>query len=328
MTKPIKLSTPVTLPAQEDKIACRSKILTLGSCFSDNIGNLLKQHLFDTLVNPFGTVFNPISVAKVLKMALNKDELTASDLNVEGSRYFHYDFHSSFDNSVPKLVAEEINNAIYKVGECLPRLDFLVLTFGTSIVYKLKASDQIVSNCHKVPNSNFWKEFMSIDFMESNVIEVIDLIRTINPSLKIVLTVSPVRHIKEGLIGNSRSKSRLIDLCHRLVEGKEDITYFPAYEIMIDELRDYRYYKSDLIHPSNLAIDIIWSRFMEYYSDKSAIQKVKDIGELNAAMNHRPFDSNSEEHKKFKQNQLKKIDQYSKIYPEIDFTKMIQFFNS
>jgi len=280
------------------------------------------------MVNPFGTVFNPISIAKVLELALKSSVVSETDLHNEDNRHFHYDFHSSFDNSDPTQVTKKINDAIKKVGEFIQNADFLVLTFGTSIIYKLKVDDRIVSNCHKVPNHNFQKEFLSVDFMQQKMAEIIDLIKSINPSIKIIVTVSPVRHTKEGLTENSLSKSRLIDLCHRIAESIEEITYFPAFEIMIDELRDYRYYESDLIHPSDLAVDIIWSRFIESYFDTKANEKVKDISELNSAKSHRPFDPNSEDHNKFKQSQLKKIERYSKDYPEIDFAEMIHFFNS
>ncbi len=326
MPKQIKLITPANIPLQKDEIHCNSRILTLGSCFSDHIGNCLSDHLFDAMVNPFGTVFNPISIANVLELAINKNLIKKSDLQHENNRFFHYDFHSSFDSSSSQKAIDGINLVIKNVGEFIQNIDILILTFGTSIVYKLKANNQIVSNCHKMGNHNFQKEFISVDFMEENMNRILESIKKLTPSVKTIFTVSPVRHTKEGLVGNNRSKSRLIELCHRLVQNDSTTSYFPSYEIMIDELRDYRYYALDLIHPSDLAVDIIWSRFIQTYFDSCAIQKVQDIKELNAAKNHVPFDPISSEHQKFKQNQLIKIERLSQIYPEIDFREMEEFF--
>jgi len=292
------------------------------------MGSCLTDHLFDSLVNPFGTVFNPFSIAKLLEIAMKGEVVNESGLNNEGSRYFHYDFHSSFDASSAKKVVDDINLAIESVGKYIKNIDFLILTFGTSIVYKLKSNNRIVSNCHKVPNYNFQKEFLSVDFMEENVSNVISTIRKLNPSVRIIFTVSPVRHTKEGLVENNLSKSRLIELCHRSVSKYDYSSYFPSFEIMMDELRDYRYYASDLIHPSSLAIDLIWSRFIDTYFDDLAAQKVKDVGELNSARNHTPFDPSSPEHLKFKQSQLNKIDKFKKVYPEIDFREVEAFFKN
>jgi lysophospholipase L1-like esterase len=328
LSKKINLITPVQDPLFKDKVYSNSKVLTLGSCFSDNIGNRLLTHSFDTLVNPFGTVFNPISISKLLRFALNGGLIDINELNSIGSRFFHYDFHSTFDNPNPEEVVKKINSALANTRSFIKSMDVLVLTFGTSIVYRLKEDKRIVSNCHKVPNSNFTKLFLDADFMEDTMVQMLDSIKEINPSIKIILTVSPVRHTKEGLVENNISKSRLIELCHRLTKKKGAISYFPAFEIMMDELRDYRYYGPDLIHPNELAIDIIWNRVLESYFDEKSIQKVKDIGKLNLAKNHIPFDPHSEPHLKFRLNQKKKIEQLKVKYPEVDFLQYEQFFYS
>lgn len=284
--------------------------------------------MFDVMVNPFGTIFNPLSIAKVVNLALNNIAVNEKDLHAIDNRYFHHDFHSTFASSTPEKVVLEINVAIKKVGHYMKTVDFIILTFGTSIVYKLKSTNAIVSNCHKVPNHNFEKETLTVEFMEEGTLAMLDLIKRINPDVKVILTVSPVRHTKEGLVENSLSKSRLIDLCHRLTEKINNTTYFPSFEIMIDQLRDYRFYKSDLIHPNESAVDIIWSYFMETYFHDLAMQKIQDINVLNSAMNHVPFDASSEGHQKFKQNQLKKIDHFKQLYPEVDFEEMTIFFKS
>lgn len=328
MTQKIKFFTPVEFPIHDEKIYCGSKILTLGSCFSDHIGRHLANSLFDVLVNPFGTVFNPMSCSKLLDLAISNKLLDINELHSNGSRFFHYDFHSSFDDLDPKETVKKVNKAIIEVNAYLRKIDFLVLTFGTSIVYRLIENGRIVSNCHKVPSTKFKKEFLSVAFMEERMLNVLALLKTINPAVKVILTVSPVRHTKEGLINNSRSKAQLIELCHRLKENEKQVTYFPAFEIMVDELRDYRYYGADLIHPNEQAVDIIWNRFIDTFFSKDAIKKVEDISALNAAKNHLPFDPHSEEHHTFKRNQSKKLQVLKKKYPEVDFVEYEKYFKT
>lgn len=261
-------------------------------------------------------------------MAMNEEEVKKSDLLEEGGRYFHYDFHTSFDSTSPDEVVRNLNKSIAETGAYLKKVNFLILTFGTSIVYKLKASNRIVSNCHKVPNQFFEKEFLTSEFMEATMLKLIGSIKQMNPTLNLILTVSPVRHTKEGLVENSLSKSRLVDLCHRLISDANDVSYFPSYEIMMDELRDYRYYKSDLIHPTDLAVDIIWTYYQNTYFDTKSIKKVLDIGNLNLARNHIPFNPLSADHQNFKHNQLEKIESLEAVYPEIDFSEFRDFFSA
>ena len=323
----MQFTTPVHIPRYEASISCDSRILTLGSCFSDHIGNKLSSHFFSADVNPFGTVFNPVSISDLLKMAVVNKQMGLEDLNRTAERYFHYDFHTSFDNTEAQLVLESINQALSLTHKALQKTDFLILTFGTSTVYKLKSQDRIVSNCHKVPGYNFEKAFLDIEFMKDHLISAIQAIKSVNPQLKIIFTVSPVRHTKEGLTENGLSKSRLIGLSHTLLNSVLNSSYFPSYEIMMDELRDYRYYKNDLIHPSDLAVDIIWSRFIETYFDEKASQKVEDMDKLLKASEHKPFDPQSEAHSKFKSNQLDKIATYQQRYPEVDFRLLIEHFS-
>lgn len=257
---------------------------------------------------------------------MDKKVIKEDDLENKGNGFFHYDFHSSFNAIDLHQICEDINNAILQTEEYLKNTDFLVFTFGTSIVYKLITTNRIVSNCHKVSNRHFVKEILTPDCMETEVVKLLRSIKLINPGIHIILTVSPVRHIKEGLITNSLSKSQLVELCHRLVNGENGTSYFPAYEIMMDELRDYRFYKSDLIHPSELAVDIIWSYFQKTYFDQKAVSKVTDIERLIQAKNHIPFDPISAEYQKFKHNQLTKIEQLKIEYPEIDFSEFQAYF--
>ena len=290
------------------------------------MGNQLLDHRFNANVNPYGTVFNPLSVAKLLNMSIDQQAIDISEIGVQNNRHFHYDFHSSFSHSNPEKVVADINNTIANTTQFLQESDFLILTFGTSIAYELIAENRIVSNCHKVANHHFKRRFIATDVMEESMIDLVSKIKAINEDIHIILTVSPVRHIKEGVVENTLSKARLIDLCHRITARYDFINYFPSYEIMMDELRDYRYYASDLIHPSALAVDIIWQRFVQAYFEDSAVLKIKHMRALNKAKSHVPFDIESEEYAQFKQKQVEKIRSLAKTYPEVDFTDDIKFF--
>ena len=323
----MNLNTLLRTPKSDIKINPQSRLLTIGSCFSDNIGNLLSSHQFSAMVNPFGTIFNPISLSKLLDRALHMDLVQAPGIDNHGERYFHYDFHSSFDASDPKVVVNNINDSIKSVSNYLNNTDILIITFGTSIAYRKLADDQLVSNCHKVPNKQFDRVFIPVTEMVLSISNAINQLTSKRPNLKIITTVSPVRHTKEGLVDNQRSKARLIEVCHQLCEKIPNLEYFPSYELMIDELRDYRFYNSDMIHPSPLAVEIIWERFMDTYFTDLAKNKVQDISKLNRSVNHRPFDIASEGHKRFCESQLKEINKLQELYPEISFEKYKQSFN-
>ena len=302
--------------------------MTIGSCFSDNIGKRLIDHGFDTSSNPFSTIFNPISIAKLISMTLKGKSIDDAEVSRSHGRSFHYDFHSSFDSSDPAKVKQSINEVLLSAHSFMKGMEFMIITLGTSIVYKKKEDKTIVSNCHKMPSQLFSKELLSEDSMLKDLELALGGLWKNNPKRIIILTVSPVRHIKEGVVQNSLSKSRLISLCHTLCEKYPLLSYFPAFEIMMDELRDYRFYESDLIHPNQQAIDIIWSRFMDSYFDETAKEKVVAFKALNAAANHKPFDSTSENHQKFITNQLDNLAQLSRIYPEYDFSSYKTLFES
>ena len=320
--------TQVRIPDQQDKVEPRSNLMTIGSCFSDHIGNLLARYKFNCLPNPFGTIFNPLSICKSLDRALHKRWIEADEIHSVDHRYFHFDYHSVFNTNSNEGVLSNINDKILEVYSRLSSLDYMLFTFGTSIVYERKADKSIVANCHKVPSNQFERRMLCVDFMYDEASQRIAALKELNPSLKIILTVSPVRHTKEGLVQNSRSKSRLIELCHRIVDEHSGLMYFPSYEIMMDELRDYRFYKKDLIHPNEFAVDIIWEKFMQAHFSASAIQKVKDIGAIIAASNHKPFDEHSDGHIAFKKSQLNTIQNLKSLYPEVNFSEYETYFST
>ncbi len=323
----MKLVTQVNIEKASFDLTTTSKVLTVGSCFSDHIGIKLDVHSFPVLVNPFGTTFNPISVFKSLDRILDKTKIDVHDIEEYNGRCFHYDFHSSFDGQNRNEVAIQINSVIESSYQYIEKIDLLIITFGTSIAYRRRDTEELVSNCHKVPGKYFEKVSLKVEEMMASGVHTVDKWTSEYPNSNIILTVSPVRHTKEGLIENSFSKSKLLDLCYKLTSKYHQVNYFPSYEIMIDELRDYRYYKSDLIHPTPLAVDIIWNKFVEYCMDFQSLEKLKDISDLNRAINHKPFDAFSDGYIRFKKDQFKKLEILKKKYPELDFQKYISILN-
>ena len=324
----MNLTTPVHIDKSNCEINSSSKIMTLGSCFSEHIGNKLLDSHFVCQPNPFSNVFNPISIGNLLSRSIAKQLFTFEEVDQHNNRHFIYDLHSFYDATEPQKTLENANESILATNNFLSGLDCLIITFGTSIGYHHIEQGRLVSNCHKVPNHQFERQFLDDKLMYSSISTAIDQLLKIKPNLNIVFTVSPVRHTKEGLVDNNISKSKLVLLCQRLIAKYGQASYFPSYEIMLDELRDYRFYNEDMIHPSQQAVNIIWNRFMNVYFDSSAKEKVSDFQKLNRAFNHRPFDPNSEGHKSFCNKQLVEVSRISQKYPAVNFTSYNNHFNT
>lgn len=317
----MKLTTPVKIHQSKIEISNTSKIMTIGSCFSEHIGAQLLYSHFDCLSNPFSTIFNPINISKLITRANQNTHFTSKEIDKHNNRYFSYELHSSYDSNQASITLNKANKSVESAHKFIKDLDVLILTFGTSIGYHHIESKSLVANCHKVPNQNFERRFLEDDIMFSSICQSISLLLDARPDLNIIFTVSPVRHTKEGLVDNNLSKSKLVLLCHKLVALYEQASYFPSYEIIMDELRDYRYYKDDMIHPTPLAVDIIWNRFMDTFFDQASIAKVEELGKLNRAYNHRPFDLKSEGHYTFCKKQMLEIKRLIEKYPEVNFDK-------
>ena len=324
----MNLTTPIHIDKSNYKINASSKILTIGSCFSEHMGHKLLDSHFVCSSNPFSTVFNPISTGNLLTRSITKKLFTPEEVDKHNDRHFIYDLHSFYDSTKLRDTLENANKSIRTAHDYLTDLDCIIITFGTSIGYHHIEQDRLVSNCHKLPNQQFERQFLDDELMYVSIYSAIDQLLEIRPNLHIIFTVSPVRHTKEGLVDNNISKSKLILLCNRLISKYNQASYFPSYEIMIDELRDYRFYKEDMIHPSQQAINIIWNRFTDVYFDSSAREKMSDFQKLNRAFNHRPFDPNSDGHKSFCTKQLVEISRLSQKYPEVGFTTYNNHFNT
>lgn len=305
------------------KINPREKITLMGSCFSDNIGKKLLNSKFSVAANPLGTIFNPVSISKIiLKYLLYGKEINPEELCIENGIVSHPDFHSSHNTLTIGSYIRELEAKLKATSNHLKNSNTLILTLGTAFAYHDINNDLIVSNCHKRGAHNFKKQLLSIQEIVTNLSECIEKL-----NMRTILTVSPIRHIKDGMVENNRSKARLIESCHIITESMDNCHYFPAYEIMMDDLRDYRYYTRDLIHPTDLAVDYIWDLFIQFAMDTEAINFISKNEQLAAAYNHRPMLPESDDFKKFCSNQLKKTKALQEEYPFADYSNEINHFN-
>ncbi len=296
----IVLQTAVPVEAGGVSLNHADAVMLLGSCFADNMGERFEAAAFDVFHNPFGVLYNPMSIALCLRHCLDNREITTDDLVYQQSLWHSWLHHSSFSATTPEECLLQCNTAIHRGHEFLSRCSTIVITLGTAFVYKQKGTGRVVGNCHKVPQQQFIKTMATV---EEIVSEWQHLIFGMPSHIKqIVFTVSPIRHWADGAHGNQLSKATLLMAVERLLGRRagHTISYFPAYEIMIDELRDYRYYADDLLHPNALAEKIIWQRFAQTYMSEATLQIVDKAEQLYRMSQHRPFFPDSEEYKKHK----------------------------
>ncbi|MBX2842830.1 MAG: GSCFA domain-containing protein [Flammeovirgaceae bacterium] len=287
------------------KINLHDSVLLLGSCFSENIGNKLIDHKFQTKSNPFGIIFNPVSIFNLLECALKAHNFEEEKLINTGEKWVHYDYHSSFNAQKKEVLIEHIKASLNQTNEFVRNTKYLILTFGTAYVYRLKLSKEIVANCHKMPSSLFEKELLSIDQITASFKSIHKLLPK---DIKIILTISPVRHIKDGFTNNFMSKSTLRMACHQIEAEFPNIHYFPSYEIMMDDLRDYRFYNSDMLHPSEVAVEYIWEKFSNAFFTDETKAFIHRWEKLIKALNHRPFQKESKEYQQFLRKTIAKLE--------------------
>lgn len=318
--------TAIDIKSEDKPIDYSSNVLFLGSCFAENMGAKLVQNKFQTLINPFGILYNPHSIANSLEILVKKELFTEHDLFEDKGVWNSFSHHSRFSDTDKTRCLENINQQIELGANFLKKADYLIITFGTAWVYQLKKTGNVVSNCHKVAA----KEFERVRLTEQDIVErinwVFETLQRENPELKIILTVSPVRHIKDGLVENQLSKATLLLATHKLVSEFEKVSYFPSYEIMMDDLRDYRFYADDMVHPSNVAIEYIWEKFKISWIEPKVYEAMNEIAKIQQAVNHRPFFPETESHQLFIKRQLDSIKKLREKYSEIDLTAEQDYF--
>ncbi|WP_299047166.1 GSCFA domain-containing protein [uncultured Polaribacter sp.] len=316
----MKLQTKIPITkVTHNQIDYTSKILVLGSCFSENIGKKLGYFKFHVTQNPFGILFHPKAIEKVVLNAINTKEYLEKDIFFHQERWHSFFTHSSLSSPNKTKFLSDVNTASQSVFSTLKTANHIIITLGTSWVYRHIESDTIVANCHKIPQKKFLKELLSVPEIIESLDATVQLIKSINTKVTILFTVSPVRHLKDGFIENTQSKAHLIAAIHHLINVRNNIHYFPSYEIMIDELREYRFYAEDMIHPNQIAIHYIWERFAETWFAENTKPILKAVDSIQKGMQHKPFYKDSEEHKQFLQNLEAKKERLQNQFPFIQF---------
>lgn len=300
------------------------KMMLIGSCFSDNIGARLRHAMVDALVNPTGTVFNPLSIAATVRRIVDAEPVAGMDLFQQNGVWNSYDFHSRFSMAAKEATLQRMNTRIEEAHRHLRLCDTLILTLGTAVVYRLRATGQVVANCHKVPQHEFTRSMAGVDEMVEALTATVERLRNYNPGLHILFTVSPIRHIADGLEMNSLSKASLRVAVGEVVRRYEGLAgYFPAYEIMMDDLRDYRFYAPDMVHPSEVAIDYIWQAFQATYFDDRSTQAIARCERVSKRLQHRPMSHNREVVERFNADTALVVRNLVKEYPYIKEIKEI-----
>ncbi|MBZ4041335.1 GSCFA domain-containing protein [Flavobacterium hibisci] len=316
----MQFRTQIPVSKSNNPIDYNSKVLSIGSCFAENMAAKFDYFKFQNITNPFGIIFNPVSIEKLFKRICEQKLFEEKDVFFHNERWHCFDVHSDLSNSDREELLETLNKTITETHKWLKQTTHIIITYGTSWIYRNTESDQIVANCHKVPQKQFTKELLDIEIIKKSIQSTIELIQNLNPDINFIFTVSPVRHIKDGFVENQLSKSHLFSALHKTISHQPSaISYFPSYEIMMDELRDYRFYTEDMLHPNQIAIDYIWKLFSESYISETSFSIMKEVDEIQKSLRHRSFNPESEQHKKFLEKLQQKIKLLNKKSPNIRF---------
>jgi hypothetical protein len=322
----MNLRTTFTINTSKCRISYNTPVMFIGSCFASEIGSKMVEGKMTVLINPSGVVYNPVSVSNTIDLILENRIFTEDDLyKYKGANlsFLHYTDFTSEDAS---RVLNKINSATKKANRFLKQARFLFITFGTARVYRFKENDKIVSNCHKLPASLFSREILTVEEITSAWFEILQRLHSYNNDLRVIFTISPVRHWKDGAHGNQLSKSILFLAVEKLLEHQNVEGYFPAYELVMDDLRDYRYYAEDMLHPSQTAVDYIWKAFSDCYFDTETVTLWKEVYSITKARNHRFLSDSPAGKREFANNILKKISAIEKKIPGTDLNEERSYF--
>jgi len=319
------LRTQLSLELSDSKIRYSSNILSIGSCFSVSIGQKLANLKYNIVQNPAGITFNPVSILSTIRACISGNSLPENKLFLHNGLWSHPDFHGSYNHPDKLTYTSNANSSLHVASDQLKKVNFVFITIGTAYVFEDIETDTIVNNCHKKPASHFRRRLLDIEEIEKTLYSSIQLIDEYSDqSVHYIITVSPVRHVRDGLQENLRSKSRLIEAVHKTVESHKNASYFPSYEIMIDDLRDYRFYKPDMIHPSDLAVDYIYEKFSDMWLDPTQSHLREAVSDIYKSLNHSPLFPDSEAHAKFKSALSKKMENLQSQHSHIDYTTELQ----
>ncbi len=318
----------IDIPKPAQPVRYTDKLMLLGSCFTEHIGNALEQHKFSILQNPHGILFDPASVCKSILSYIENRRYTASDLFQLNEVWNSWDHHSRFSDTDQQVVLDRINTAQEQAHHFLKSANWLVITLGSSFSYRLVEQQFAgVANCHRAPAQWFNKHMLTIEETLSMLDATYHRLQQFNPDLQIIFTVSPVRHIRDGVVENNRSKARLLEAVHHLVQKFDHLYYFPAYEIVIDVLRDYRFYDIDLVHPNYSATSYVMEKFTAACMDEPTRQLMEEVKKITIARNHRPFQPHTEAHARFLKSHAEKTTALMKAHPYLDLHRELAYFS-
>jgi hypothetical protein len=330
----MKFRTEFDIKKLEQSITHQSKLMLVGSCFTENIGEKLRKHKFEVYENPNGILFNPVSVSEAIINVIESKEYTTEDLFNYNEGWHSWQHHSRFSGITAEDALKKINDTTKQANDFLKKADYILITLGSAWIYTLtdKALNAkvgtVAANNHKAPADWFDKRLLRVDQAILVLATMLDRLGAFNPDIKIIFTISPVRHLREGAINNNRSKAVLIQAVHDLLDRLGKLYYFPAYELVIDDLRDYRFFAEDLVHPNYYATQYVWEKFVESCISEESKKLMQEIAEINNAYHHKPFNATSNQHKTFLKNYYNKAQQLREQHKYLDFSKELYYFKT
>lgn len=312
--------TPITIPKSNHPIDYYSKVVTIGSCFSENISAKFEYYKFQHYNNPFGILFQPDAIENILLRAIELRLFSETDLFFDNELWHCFEVHSELNNPDKADMLVNLNGILTYLNGQLQTCSHLIITLGTAWTYRFSHTQKRVANCHKIPQSNFTKELLTVEEIITSLNNIQTKLTEFNPEIKFIFTVSPVRHLKDGFVENQLSKSHLISALHSSISQLPSSSYFPSYEMMMDDLRDYRFYAEDMLHPNQTAVDYIWKYFVESHISYHVFPIMAELESIHKGLNHRPFNSNTEQHLMFVQKLHERIEQLQEKYPFLQLT--------
>lgn len=318
----MELQTKIPLTTSDNSIDYQSKLVLFGSCFVENIGSKLDYFQFQKFQNPFGILFHPLAIENLVQRAIEGKTYRQEEIFEQDGIWHCFDAHSDLRSASSEELLHLLNQRLKETKTNLEASSHIIITLGTAWVYEDNSSGKTVANCHKVPQKQFTKKLLSPTEIEASLQNVMALIQKVNPNTQIIFTISPVRHLKDGFVENQWSKAHLITAIHSVLSSRaqsRELAYFPSYEIMMDELRDYRFYGKDMVHPNPLAIDYIWERFKSVWISENASAVMDEVDAIQKGLRHRPFNPDSEGHQKFKTSLRAKITYLQERFPFMKF---------
>lgn len=314
----MKFRTEITIQKQNNQIDYKSGIVLFGSCFTENMEKHLSYFKFQNISNSHGILFNPKSIETAINDCVTKKDYSQNDLQYFNDTWLSFNHHTKFSSVYLAKILHQINNNIAQTNKALTTASHILITLGTSWVYRNKKTNDFVANCHKIPQKRFDKEMLSVDQIIKNLESIIKNIKQINNKAIVIFTVSPIRHLRDGFVENTRSKANLHSAIHSVIDLKTTY-YFPSFEIMMDDLRDYRFYDSDLLHPTESAMEYIWDKFKNSWISENSYSLMKEINGIQKSLLHKPFREDSENHQEFLKKLSNKINQVTKLHKHIKF---------